>query len=422
MAEKRYLPRICDRLVETKLASSGALLIEGPKWCGKTWTGKNASKSILYMQDPDKSEGYMKLADTMPSRLLQGEKPRLIDEWQEAPVLWDAVRFDVDRTGEFGQYILTGSAAPREDRQPKHTGTGRISRLRMRPMSLYESGESDGSISLKEMFDGKTDLDASSGLTIPGIAEIICRGGWPEAVVKGNGSGQIARNYVDAVIELDLQRVDGVARNPHRVRQLLLSYARNISTMASATTILADVQANDVTFSDTTMYNYINALRRIFLIEDIPAWKPSLRSKSAIRTSEKRQFTDPSIAAAVMRADADAILDDFEYFGFLFESLVARDMRIYAQAIDGEIFHYRDKDGLEADIIIRLNDGRWAAAEVKLGSREIEDGVRNLLKLKSKIDTSKVGEPSFLMVVTGGQFAYRRDDGVAVVPLACLKD
>lgn len=422
MAEKRYLPRICDRLVETKLASSGALLIEGPKWCGKTWTGKNASKSILYMQDPDKSEGYMKLADTMPSRLLQGEKPRLIDEWQEAPVLWDAVRFDVDRTGEFGQYILTGSAVPREDRQPKHTGTGRISRLRMRPMSLYESGESDGSISLKEMFDGKTDLDASSGLTIPGIAEIICRGGWPEVVVKGNGSGQIARNYVDAVIELDLQRVDGVARNPHRVRQLLLSYARNISTMASATTILADVQANDVTFSDTTMYNYINALRRIFLIEDIPAWKPSLRSKSAIRTSEKRQFTDPSIAAAVMRADADAILDDFEYFGFLFESLVARDMRIYAQAIDGEIFHYRDKDGLEADIIIRLNDGRWAAAEVKLGSRETEDGVRNLLKLKSKIDTSKVGEPSFLMVVTGGQFAYLRNDGVSVVPLACLKD
>ena len=423
MMKTNYYPRICDKLVLEKLAFSGAVLIEGPKWCGKTWTGRNASKSVLYMQDPDKGRGYQELADTMPSRLLQGEKPRLIDEWQEAPVLWDAVRFDVDRTGEWGQYILTGSAVPKDDETPKHTGTGRISRLRMRPMSLYESMESTGSVSLKSLFDDtQAEIDGENPLTVGDIARIICRGGWPEAVVKGSLSEQIARNYVDAVINVDVQRVDGTERNPHRVRQLLRSYARNISTMATLSTIAEDVRFNDTTFSDPTLYSYLNALRRIFLIEDIPAWKPSLRSKSAIRTSDKRQFVDPSIATAVMHSDADGILDDFEYFGFLFESLVARDLRIYAQAIDGDIFHYRDKDKLEADLIIRLQDDRWAAVEVKLGSKGIEEGAKNLCALKNKVDTSKVGEPSFLMVVTGGQFAYRRNDGVLVVPIGCLKN
>ena len=422
MAEKEYYSRICDRLVVEKLAYSGAVLIEGPKWCGKTWAGKHAAKSVLYMQDPDNSENYLKLSKTMPSRLLKGEKPRLIDEWQDAPVLWDAVRFDVDQSGEWGQYILTGSATPRDDNMPKHTGTGRIARLRMRPMSLFESKESIGSVSLQQLFDGQDDVDGENPLTIPDIAKVICRGGWPEAVAKGKSSAQIARNYVDAVVNVDVQRVDGVERNPHRVRQLLRSYARNISTMASLTTILADIQANDVAFSDTTMYGYVNALRRIFLIEDIPAWKPSLRSKSALRTSDKRQFVDPSIATAILRANAESILDDFNYFGFLFESLVARDLRIYAQAIDGDIFHYRDKDNLEADLVIRLNDDRWAAVEVKLGSDEIEEGAKHLIKLRNKVDTTKVGEPAFLMVITGGQFAYRRQDGVFVVPIGCLKD
>ena len=417
-----YFPRICDGLVNEKLSYSGALLIEGPKWCGKTWTGKHAAKSVLYMQDPDKGAGYMELSRTMPSRLLKGEKPRLIDEWQEAPVLWDAVRFDVDQTGEWGQYILTGSATPRDDNKPKHTGTGRIARLRMRPMTLFESMESVGSVSLRQLFEGQEDVEGESQLDIPDLAKVICRGGWPEAVAKRQTSAQIARNYVDAVVNVDVQKVDGVERNPYRVRQLLRSYARNISTMASLTTILADIQANDVAFSDTTMYGYVNALRRIFLIEDIPAWKPSLRSKAAIRTSEKRQFVDPSIATAVLRANADSILDDFNYFGFLFESLVARDLRVYAQALDGEIFHYRDKDNLEADLVIRLNDDRWAAVEVKLGSKEIEDGAKHLIELRNKVDTSKVGEPSFLMVVTGGQFAYRRQDGVFVVPIGCLRD
>ena len=417
-----YFPRICDGLVNEKLSYSGALLIEGPKWCGKTWTGKHAAKSVLYMQDPDKGAGYMELSRTMPSRLLKGEKPRLIDEWQEAPVLWDAVRFDVDQTGEWGQYILTGSATPRDDNKPKHTGTGRIARLRMRPMTLFESMESVGSVSLRQLFEGQEDVEGESQLDIPDLAKVICRGGWPEAVAKRQTSAQIARNYVDAVVNVDVQKVDGVERNPYRVRQLLRSYARNISTMASLTTILADIQANDVAFSDTTMYGYVNALRRIFLIEDIPAWKPSLRSKAAIRTSEKRQFVDPSIATAVLRANVDSILDDFNYFGFLFESLVARDLRVYAQALDGEIFHYRDKDNLEADLVIRLNDDRWAAVEVKLGSKEIEDGAKHLIELRNKVDTSKVGEPSFLMVVTGGQFAYRREDGVFVVPIGCLRD
>lgn len=418
----KYYPRICDKLVEKKLATSGALLIEGPKWCGKTWTGLNASKSALYMQDPDRRNGYLRMADTMPSQLLTGDKPRLIDEWQEAPVIWDAVRFDVDRSGLWGQYILTGSATPKEDELPRHTGTGRIARLRMRPMSLYESMESNGKVSLSNLFNGETDVICESKLTVKDLATIICRGGWPEAVAKSANSPDIAQNYVDAVVNVDVRSVDGVFRDPHRVRQVLRSYARNISTLAAQTTILADVRANDNTFSDTTLYNYTNVLRKIFLIEDIPAWKPSLRSKSAIRTSDKRQFVDPSIAVAALHADADSILGDFEYFGFLFESLVARDLRVYAQVSDGDVFHYRDKDKLEADLIVRLHDGRWAAIEVKLGSKEIDEGARHLLEIKKKVDTDKVGEPSFLMVITGGEFAYRRPDGVYIVPLGCLKD
>lgn len=417
-----YYPRLCDKLLKQQLESSGAVLVEGPKWCGKTSTSREASKSILYMQDPDRGPGYIRLADTMPSQLLLGEKPRVIDEWQEAPVLWDAVRFDVDKTGQRGQYILTGSAVPREDVKPRHTGTGRISRLKMRPMTLFESRESNGSISLRELFEGKTDVFGESPLSIPDLATALCRGGWPNAVASGDKSSKTARNYVDAVVNYDIRRVDAIERNPFRVRMLLRSYARNISTMAAITTIMDDVKANDTSISENTIYSYVNALRKIFLIEDIPAWKPSLRSKSAIRTSDKRQFVDPSIATAVMQADQGSILMDFEYFGFLFESLVTRDLRVYTQMLDGDIFHYRDKDNLEADLIIRLYDGRWAAVEVKLGSKEIDEGAEHLIELSKKVDTSKVGEPAFLMVVTGGQFAYQRNDGVLVVPIGCLKD
>lgn len=418
--EKQYLPRVCDMLLQKQLSSSGAVLIEGAKWCGKTSTASHAAKSVLYMQDPDKSNSYLKLADTLPSRLLMGENPRLIDEWQMAPILWDAVRFEVDKRGKRGQFILTGSAVPK-DGVTAHTGTGRIARLLMRPMSLFESGESNGEVSLSELFAGVTDVTGDNPLSIPDIAMIICRGGWPEAVINGDITSQVAHNYVDAVINMDVQRVDDIERNPSRVRQFLRSYARNISTMTALTTVMNDVKANDISFSDTTMYSYVNALRRIFIIEDIPAWKPSLRSKTAIRTSDKRQFVDPSIAAALMYAGPNKILDDFNYFGFLFESLATRDLRIYTQTLDGDIFHYHDKSDLEADLIIHLHDGRWAPIEVKLGSSEIEKGAMNLLNLQNKIDTDKIGQPAFMMILTGGQYAYRRKDGVFVVPIGCLK-
>lgn len=416
-----YLQRVCDKLLASELKASGAVLIEGAKWCGKTSTAQQAARSSLYMQDPDKTSSYLAAADTKPSLLLNGETPKLIDEWQMAPVLWDAVRFEVDKRNKPGQFILTGSAIP-SDNLVAHTGTGRISRLLMRPMSLWESGDSNGSISLKELFDKNTDISATSNLSIEKIAFLICRGGWPASVSQKNESAlKMATNYVESVINMDVQRVDGVEKNPERVRMLLRSLARNISTMVSGQTIMADMESNDIGISEKTLSSYLNALRRIFVIEDTPAWMPSLRSKTAIRTSPKRNFVDPSIATAVMRINPSGLLNDFETFGFMFESLCTRDMRIYAQANDGAVFHYRDKNELESDMIISLRDGRWAPVEVKLGNKQIDEAAKNLLSLQSKINTEKMGKPSFLMVVTGGEFAYKRDDGVLVVPIGCLK-
>lgn len=416
-----YLPRICDKLLASELESSGAVLIEGAKWCGKTSTAQKSSRSAVFLQDPDKTASYLAAADTKPSLLLNGETPRLVDEWQMAPVLWDAVRFEVDKRNKLGQFILTGSAVP-SDNVVAHTGTGRISRLLMRPMSLFESKDSNGSVSLKDLFEGKEDIAASSDLTVEKIAYLICRGGWPAAVSqKETIALKMAANYVESVINMDVQRVDGVEKNPERVRKLLRSLARNISTMASGQTIMADMKSDDAGISEKTLTGYLNALRRIFVVEDSPAWMPSLRSKTAIRTSPKRNFVDPSIATAVMRTNSEGLLDDFETFGFMFESLCTRDMRIYSQANDGAIFHYRDKNNLESDMIASLRDGRWAPIEVKLGNRQIDEAAKNLLSLKSKIDTKKMGAPSFLMVITGGEFAYRRDDGVFVVPIGCLK-
>jgi hypothetical protein len=404
------------------LQSAGAVLIEGAKWCGKTRTGTTVARSILYMQDPDNALANIALADTKPSLLLKGETPRLIDEWQMAPVLWDAVRFEVDQRGEFGQFILTGSAVP-ADNVTAHTGTGRISRLMMRPMSLFESLESNGSVSLRQLFAGKHNIAEASSLSVEQMAFILCRGGWPASIkLQGKPALRMARDYVEAVINYDVSQVDGVEKNPDRVRLLLRSLARNIGTLANYQTIMGDIEATDTSLSDKTISSYMNALRRIFVIEDLPAWSPSLRSKTAIRTSVKRHFVDPSIATAVMRTDPDGILKDFEYFGFLFESLCTRDIRVYAQANDGDVFHYRDKSGLESDLIIHLRDGRWAAIEVKLGNKQIEEAAQNLLKIKSKIDEDKMGEASFLMVITGGQYAYRRDDGVLIVPIGCLRD
>lgn len=422
--EKKYLKRLADRILWERLAASGAVLIEGPKWCGKTRTALENSKSHLFMQDPDKAVSYLKAADTKPSLLLKGDTPRLLDEWQTAPVLWDAVRFMVDQRGEPGQFILTGSAVPKDD-VVQHTGTGRISRLMMRPMSLYESMESNGSVSLKALFDGETEIDCFSSLTIEQIAFAIVRGGWPASVGETEKIAlRHAVDYVEAVINADVSRVDGIEKSPVRVRALLRSLSRNISTLATIKTIHDDIAMGngDESVSEKTISQYMGALDRIFVTENLPAWNPALRSKAAIRKSPKRQFVDPSIAAAVMRLTPSRLLEDFHYFGFLFESLCDRDLRIYAEANDGQIFHYRDGSGLEADAVIALHDGRWAAVEVKLGAKEIEDAAVHLLELKNKVNTEKMREPSFLMILTGTEIAYRRDDGVYVVPLGCLKD
>lgn len=420
--EKKYLPRICDATLRKQLASSGAILVKGCKWCGKTMTSSQASNSILYMQDPDKTISYMNLADTKPSLLLQGETPRLIDEWQMAPVLWDAVRFEVDRRQKVGQFILTGSSVPK-DGITAHTGTGRIAQMLMRPMSLFESKESNGAISLKSLLEGNVEISATSSLHIEDIAYSICRGGWPASITLPQEDAlEASINYVEAIINEDISRVDGIDKNPDRVRLLLRSLARNIATMATNKTIMDDMQTNDISMTPPTLDIYINALRRIFVIEDQPAWLPAIRSRSAIRTSSKRHFVDPSIATAVLGTSPVGILKDFNTFGFLFESLCTRDMRIYAEANAGSVFHYRDKNNLEADMIVALRDGRWAAIEVKLGNKQIEEAAKNLLKLKEKVNTEKMGEPSFLMVLTGGEYAYRRTDGVLIIPIGCLKD
>jgi predicted AAA+ superfamily ATPase len=432
--EQKYLRRIADKVLDTALEASGAVLIEGPKWCGKTRTAEEKATSTLYMQDPDHADSYMKTADIKPSLLLKGDTPRLIDEWQMAPVLWDAVRFTVDQRGETGQFILTGSAVPK-DNAIQHTGTGRISRMIMRPMSLFESLESNGMISLKSLFDSTVREESGhSSLTIEGLAFALVRGGWP-ASVKQSASMETAESaasqmralrqvhdYVDAVINIDVSRVDGVEKSPVRIRALMRSLARNASTTANITTIHRDIAADEETLSEKTISAYINALRRIFVIEDLPAWNPAMRSKTALRAAPKRHFVDPSIAAAVLRANSDSLLQDFNTFGLLFESLCIRDLRVYAQAIDGEVFHYRDKSGLEADAIVHLKDGRWGAVEVKMGTKEIEKAAENLKILREKINLDKMKKPSFLMVLTATELGYKRDDGVYIVPIGCLQD
>lgn len=421
--KRTYIKRIADTILKERMEASGAVLIEGPKWCGKTRTAMEAAKSTLFMQEPDKTISYIKAADTKPSLLLMGETPRLIDEWQMAPVLWDAVRHTVDMRGEAGQFILTGSAVPM-DNVVAHTGTGRISRMIMRPMSLFESGESNGMVSLKELFEGKDDIAGISELTIEKAAFCIVRGGWPASIGESEKVAlRHAVDYVEAVINADVSRVDGVEKSPTRVRALMRSLSRNISTLATISTIRDDLaMGNGESISEKTISQYLNALDRIFVTENLPAWNPALRSKTAIRTSPKRQLVDPSIAAATLRLTPERLLDDFEYFGFLFESMCDRDLRIYAEANDGQLFHYRDKSGLEADAVICLADGRWAAIEVKLGSKEIEEAAVHLIELKNKINTQKMKEPSFLMILTGTEFAYKREDGVLVVPIGCLRD
>lgn len=424
-----YKKRVADLLLERKLAGKGAVLIEGPKWCGKTTTAEQHAKSILYMDDPSKVKENLVTADLAPQDLLIGDTPRLLDEWQIAPQLWDAIRFEVDHREGYGHFILTGSSVPLEDKGETarhHSGTGRFSWLRMRPMALYESGESNGSVSLKDLFSAPEKIYAHNDLSREDVAFLVCRGGWPAAV---NMEKEIALDqafdYCDAIAERDMSRVDKVKRSPERVRRLMRSYARNQAAQATFETIAADMAANEPQTMDTdTISSYINALRKMFVVEESEAWNPNLRSKTAVRTSNTRYFTDPSIGTAIMQLGPQDLLNDFNTFGLFFETMAVRDLRTYADALMGKVFHYRDSDKLECDAVVHLRNGDYGLIEIKIGGETlIEEGAESLKALKNKLDTTKMKKPSFMMVLIGiGNIAYRRDDGIYVVPIGCLKD
>lgn len=424
--EMEYKHRIADGILEKKLRSKGAVLIEGPKWCGKTTTAEQQARSILYMDNPASFESNLQMAEIDPGILLEGDTPRLVDEWQLAPKLWDTMRFEVDHRHQVGQFILTGSAVPSDEESMKHSGTGRFSWLTMRPMSLYESGESNGKVSLSHLFESRENIVATNSLRIDDIAFLICRGGWPFACsLQGDAALTQAFDYVDAVIKKDVSRVDGTNRNITTTRLLMRSYARNQGSQATIGTIVADMMTNDENeIGVKTAGSYLDALRKIFVIEDSEAWNPNLRSKTAIRTANTRYFIDPSIGTAVLGLGPKDLINDLNTMGSFFETLCVRDLRIFADALDGQVFHYRDKSGLECDAVIHLRNGRYGLVEIKLGGdRLINEGASNLLALVDKINTDKMKEPSFLMVLTGtGDFAYRRKDGVYVVPIGCLKD
>ena len=422
---KEYYQRVSDKVLLEHLESKGAVLIEGAKWCGKTTSAKHIAKSVIEMDRPDMTEQYQQMARINPSNLLEGEVPHLIDEWQIATNIWNAVRYEVDRRGEFGQFILTGSSVPAALDESMHTGTGRIVRMQMRPMSLFESKDSTGQVSLMDLFN-KKDISTVDNHSIDEIAFLICRGGWPAAL---NHAKKVALkqafDYYDAVVNDDISRVDRVKRDSERTKRILKSYARNVATQASLETIRSDVISNDVaTFDKEALYGYLNALKRIFVIEDSPAWNPNLRSKTAIRTSDTRYFVDPSIAVAALGLGPTDLVNNLELMGLIFENLCVRDLRIYADALDGSVYHYRDKTGLECDAVIHLRNGSYGLVEVKLGGdQSINEGAESLLKLTSKIDTEKMKKPAFLMVLCGvAPFAYKREDGVFVVPITCLKD
>ena len=428
-----YLPRIADNQLEERLEAFGAVLIEGPKWCGKTTTAEQISKSIIRMQDPDMREEYAATAASKPSLLLLGDTPRLIDEWQDAPVLWDAIRTMVDRRQSPGQFILTGSNAI-DKTKILHSGTGRISRMKMQPMSLWESNESNGRISLMELFNNK-DLDIDgikSNMKIEDLINAACRGGWPAFVNMKSDRAKllIARDYVDTVCRDDISRVDGIKRDERITRAILRSYARNISTLAKNTSLLADVTASgEVSLVMSTFEDYVTSLKRLFVIENIEAWCPSIRSKTALRSGLKRGFIDPSIAVAALNLTPQALMTQLKTFGFIFEQMCARDLRAYTPGFGSHLSYYRDRYGLEADLVLHLDDGRYALIECKLGSNEIEEGSKHLLELKRLIQEHNKGEeqvplrePDLLIILTGGSIAYTRPDGVKIIPLACLKD
>ena len=422
-----YMPLIADKLIEEKLEAVGAVLIEGPKFCGKTTTGEQIAKSVLYMADPDTRERNIALATTNIKRLLTGDVPRLIDEWQIAPQLWDAIRFEVDHRRADGQFLLAGSAVPADPSKIFHSGTGRFGWVRMRTMSLWESGDSTGEVSLGEMFRNASDIDGGCDMNSEQLAYLICRGGWPKASLKKSRRAalQESREYVEAVCRSDISRVDGVSRNPERAFRILKSYARNQGGQVPISTIMADIKSNEESgLTEFTVQSYITALKKIYVIEDMAAWSPNLRSKTAIRTSDTRYFSDPSIATAALGLGPEDLLDDPNTFGLMFEAMAIRDLRVFADAIDGKVYHYRDKNGLECDAIVHLHNGKYGMVEIKLGGDAlIESGAKTLKALAAKLDTDKMKAPSFMMILTGtGQYAYMRQDGIAVVPIGCLKD
>lgn len=430
-----YKKRILDKLLERKLRGCGAVLMEGPKWCGKTTTCEQQAKSALYMSDPEHKSQYLRLANINIKKLLEGDNPRLIDEWQVAPKFWDAIRFDVDHREGDGFYMLTGSSVPPEiaknddeEKEMVHSGTGRIARLTMRPMSLFESGESNGEISLKALFDGESDeMYSENNLDLSRIAFLICRGGWPKATLQSEDIAlDRAFEYFDAVANVDASKVDGVQRDPERVKRLMRSYARQQGAQTALSVIRKDMLTNDSsTLDEDTVNSYIKALKKIFVIEDMHAWNPNLRSKTAIRTSDTRYYVDPSVATAALGLGPQDLINDLETMGLFFETLCVRDLRVYADALDGEVYHYRDKSGLECDAVLHLRNGKYGLIEIKLGGDDlISAGAETLKELSNKIDTTKMKKPSFLMVLTGtGDFAYRREeDGVIVVPIGCLRD
>lgn len=424
MAE--YRKRIVDKELSLQLEGSGAVLIEGPKWCGKTTTAEQQARSILYMDSPSEMEQNLRLASINPQRLLNGETPRLIDEWQLAPQLWDTIRFTVDHKEGFGQFILTGSSVPADNSKIKHTGTGRFARLRMRPMSLWESGDSTGEVSLKNLFSTPAAIDGNSTHYIDTIAYLICRGGWPQSLkMREEVALRQADNYVDAIINNDISRVDGMNRSAQRAMRIMRSFARFQASQTPITNIRKDIIANEVeTIDDDTVYSYIDALKKIFVIEDAPAWNPNLRSKAAIRTSDTRYYIDPSIATASLGAGPDDLVNNLATMGLMFETLCVRDLRVYAQSLGGELYHYRDSNGLECDAVIHLRNGQYGLVEIKLGGDDlVNEGIANLNSMVKVIDTTKMKHPSFRMVLVGvGSFAYRAEDGTYIVPVGCLRD
>ena len=423
---KKYRNRVVDAILQEKLEGKGAVLIEGPKWCGKTTTAEQIAKSVLYMDDPQSKEQNVNMAALNPKRLLSGETPRLIDEWQIAPKLWDAIRFEVDHRDDLGQFVLTGSAVPPDTKEITHSGTGRFSWLMMRPMSLYESGESTGEVSLSRLFEGKGEVDGESKLDLERIAFLICRGGWPRSIdMRDKIALNQAIDYYDAVVHSDINRADGVEKNPERVKRLMRSLARNQSQQIANTAIAADIAVNDEsTINQETVAGYISALKKIFVVEDMPAWNPNLRSKSAIRTSDTRYFVDASIAAAALGIGPNDLINDLNTMGFLFETMCVRDLRVYAEALGGSVYHFRNKAGLECDAVVHLRNGSYGLIEIKLGGEKlIREGVETLTSLTESIDTSKMKEPAFRMILTAvDQYAYRREDGICIVPVGCLKD